>query len=144
MIRDARERGLTLAEVAQNYAANRSHNLVVGTPQFIADQMQQWLEEEASDGFNLMPAYMPGGLDDFSNKSSPSCNDAGCSAANTAATPCATTWACTARPGRSPSPAYVGTPRTAALDGSWLGPNLLCPWPAQSSRPAPCISIPAP
>lgn len=65
VIRDARERGLTLAEVAQNYAANRSHNLVVGTPQFIADQMQHWLEEDASDGFNLMPAYMPGGLDDF-------------------------------------------------------------------------------
>ena len=65
VIRDARERGLTLGEVAQNYAANRSHNLVVGTPQFIADQMQHWLEEDATDGFNLMPAYMPGGLDDF-------------------------------------------------------------------------------
>ncbi|MCU1716848.1 LLM class flavin-dependent oxidoreductase [Pseudomonas sp. 5P_3.1_Bac2] len=65
VIRDARERGLSLAQVAQNYAANRSHNLLVGTAEHIADHMQQWLEEGACDGFNLMPAYMPAGLDDF-------------------------------------------------------------------------------
>ncbi|MNH45000.1 Nitrilotriacetate monooxygenase component A [compost metagenome] len=27
--------------------------------------MQQWLEEKAVDGFNIMPASLPGDLDDF-------------------------------------------------------------------------------
>jgi len=41
---------------------------MVGTPAMIADQMQEWLETEASDGFNVMFPYLPGGLDDFVDK----------------------------------------------------------------------------
>jgi alkanesulfonate monooxygenase len=41
---------------------------MMGTPKMIADQMQEWLETEASDGFNVMFPYLPGGLDDFVNK----------------------------------------------------------------------------
>ena len=37
----------------------------VGTPKHIADQMEQWLVEEASDGFNVMFPFLPAGLDDF-------------------------------------------------------------------------------
>jgi FMN-dependent oxidoreductase (nitrilotriacetate monooxygenase family) len=37
----------------------------VGTPSTIADQMQEWLFGEASDGFNVMFPYLPDGLDDF-------------------------------------------------------------------------------
>ena len=37
----------------------------VGTPATIADQMEEWLLTEASDGFNIMFPYLPGGLDDF-------------------------------------------------------------------------------
>lgn len=40
----------------------------VGTPHSIADQMQQWLEEEGSDGFNIMFPWLPDGLDDFVDK----------------------------------------------------------------------------
>ncbi|MDB5361908.1 MAG: Nrd protein, partial [Rhodospirillales bacterium] len=38
---------------------------MVGTPAEIADTMQQWLETEASDGFNIMFPTVPAGLDDF-------------------------------------------------------------------------------
>jgi alkanesulfonate monooxygenase len=38
---------------------------MVGTPKTIADEMQEWLETEASDGFTIMFPYLPGGLDDF-------------------------------------------------------------------------------
>jgi hypothetical protein len=31
----------------------------------IADQMEQWLVEEGSDGFNVMFPFLPAGLDDF-------------------------------------------------------------------------------
>src|SRR5476649_2341553 len=41
---------------------------IMGTPKMIADQMQEWLETGASDGFNVMFPYLPGGLDDFVNK----------------------------------------------------------------------------
>ena len=41
---------------------------MIGTPAMIADQMEQWLVEEGSDGFNVMFPYLPGGLDDFVNK----------------------------------------------------------------------------
>src|ERR1700685_644941 len=40
----------------------------VGTPASIADQMEQWLTTEASDGFNIMFPYLPAGLDDFVDK----------------------------------------------------------------------------
>jgi alkanesulfonate monooxygenase SsuD/methylene tetrahydromethanopterin reductase-like flavin-dependent oxidoreductase (luciferase family) len=38
---------------------------ILGTPQMIADQMEEWLLSEACDGFNVMFPYLPGGLDDF-------------------------------------------------------------------------------
>ena len=41
---------------------------MMGTPKMIADQMEEWLETEASDGFNVMFPYLPGGLDDFVDK----------------------------------------------------------------------------
>ena len=41
---------------------------MLGTPAMIADQMEEWLVTEASDGFNVMFPYLPGGLDDFVDK----------------------------------------------------------------------------
>ena len=38
---------------------------MIGTASSIADEMEQWLDEEACDGFNIMFPYLPGGLDDF-------------------------------------------------------------------------------
>jgi FMN-dependent oxidoreductase (nitrilotriacetate monooxygenase family) len=40
----------------------------VGTPATIADEMDEWLTAEGSDGFNVMFPYLPGGLDDFVDK----------------------------------------------------------------------------
>jgi hypothetical protein len=41
---------------------------MVGTAAMIADQMEQWLVEEGSDGFNVMFSHLPAGLDDFVDK----------------------------------------------------------------------------
>ena len=38
---------------------------MVGTPKTIADEMEEWLETKASDGFTIQFPYLPGGLDDF-------------------------------------------------------------------------------
>jgi alkanesulfonate monooxygenase len=37
----------------------------VGTPASIADEMQAWIEEDGSDGFNILFPYLPAGLDDM-------------------------------------------------------------------------------
>jgi alkanesulfonate monooxygenase len=60
----ARRENLTVRELAQRLGGY-SGLAMVGTPTTIADQMQQWLEEEACDGFNIMFPYLPAGLDDF-------------------------------------------------------------------------------
>ncbi|MEI7026416.1 LLM class flavin-dependent oxidoreductase [Paenibacillus sp. y28] len=64
----ARREGLTVREVYLRFASARGHLTVIGTPEQIADRMEQWLNEEAADGFNIMPPFMPGGLDEFVDK----------------------------------------------------------------------------
>lgn len=56
---------LTIRQLYLRIAGGRGHFTVVGTPATIADQMQAWFEQEAADGFNVMPPWLPGGLDDF-------------------------------------------------------------------------------
>ncbi|HYZ64152.1 MAG TPA: LLM class flavin-dependent oxidoreductase [Acetobacteraceae bacterium] len=60
----ARRDNLTVRQLAQlvgGYAGLQ----MVGTPGEIADTMQEWLEAEASDGFNVMFPTVPAGLDEF-------------------------------------------------------------------------------
>jgi alkanesulfonate monooxygenase len=39
--------------------------LSLGTPAQVADEMEHWFKDGAADGFNVMPAYLPGSLKDF-------------------------------------------------------------------------------
>jgi alkanesulfonate monooxygenase SsuD/methylene tetrahydromethanopterin reductase-like flavin-dependent oxidoreductase (luciferase family) len=56
---------LTIRQLYERIAGGRGHFTVVGTAQTVADQMQDWFEQEAADGFNFMAPVLPGGLDDF-------------------------------------------------------------------------------
>ncbi len=38
---------------------------LIGTPTEIVDVMQDWFENDACDGFNITPAHLPGGCEDF-------------------------------------------------------------------------------
>ena len=49
-------------------AAARGHLVLVGEPRQIADRLEHWFVEEATDGFNVMPPYLPDGLDRFVDK----------------------------------------------------------------------------
>ena len=60
----ARRENLTVRQLAQRLGGY-SGLAIVGTPQSIADEMQEWLESDACDGFTIMFPYLPGGLDDF-------------------------------------------------------------------------------
>jgi alkanesulfonate monooxygenase len=46
-------------------AVTRGHAIVRGTPKKIADHIEEWFTQEGADGFNVMPPYLPGALDDF-------------------------------------------------------------------------------
>ena len=60
----ARREGLTVRQLAQRVGAYAGLEFV-GTPAQIADRMQEWLETDACDGFNVMFHTVPEGLDDF-------------------------------------------------------------------------------
>ena len=61
----ARRENLTLGELVAVVASARGHRMVRGTPEQVADQLEDWFVGGAADGFNIMPPYFPGGLDDF-------------------------------------------------------------------------------
>ncbi|MBB3181464.1 LLM class flavin-dependent oxidoreductase [Variovorax sp. Sphag1AA] len=63
----ARREGLTVRQLAQRLGGYGGLAFV-GTASTIADEMQEWLESEASDGFNIMFPWLPGGLDAFVEK----------------------------------------------------------------------------
>jgi alkanesulfonate monooxygenase SsuD/methylene tetrahydromethanopterin reductase-like flavin-dependent oxidoreductase (luciferase family) len=61
----ARRGNLTLRQTAQVVAGARGKFVVQGTPEHVADVMEEWFRTDACDGFNVMPPYLPGALDDF-------------------------------------------------------------------------------
>jgi FMN-dependent oxidoreductase (nitrilotriacetate monooxygenase family) len=63
----ARREGLTVRQLAQRLGG-WGGLAFVGTPSSIADEMQEWLETEASDGFNILFSFLPEGLDDVVDK----------------------------------------------------------------------------
>ncbi|QIR36025.1 LLM class flavin-dependent oxidoreductase [Tolypothrix sp. PCC 7910] len=60
----AQKENLTIRQLAQ-HVGSYGGLAFVGTPQTIADEMEQWLIEEGSDGFNVMFPFLPEGLNDF-------------------------------------------------------------------------------
>jgi len=63
-IKLARQEALTVRELAQRLGGY-SGLALVGTPETIADAMEEWLVERGCDGFNIMFPFLPQGLDDF-------------------------------------------------------------------------------
>jgi FMN-dependent oxidoreductase (nitrilotriacetate monooxygenase family) len=55
----------TLRELYRAIATARGHRTVVGTPEQIADAIQDWFDNGAADGFNIMPPVLPAALTDF-------------------------------------------------------------------------------
>jgi alkanesulfonate monooxygenase len=58
---------LTVRQLAQRLGGHGGLAMV-GTPKTIADEMEEWLMTEGSDGFTIQFPYLPQGLDDFVDK----------------------------------------------------------------------------
>jgi len=63
----AEEEKLTVRQLAQRYGGY-SGLAFVGTVESVADEMQKWLEEDASDGFTVVFPFLPQGLDDVAER----------------------------------------------------------------------------
>lgn len=57
--------GWTLAELGRWYGSSLSFAKFVGTAEMVAAEMEQWILDGAADGFVIMPATMPTGVDRF-------------------------------------------------------------------------------
>ncbi|MFZ2007074.1 MAG: LLM class flavin-dependent oxidoreductase, partial [Stellaceae bacterium] len=56
----------TLRQLLGYLAGARGHYVTAGTPEQIADLIEDWFEDGAADGFNIMPPLLPAQLDIFS------------------------------------------------------------------------------
>ena len=59
------ERGMTIREIGRVLGMSQAHRVLYGTPESMADDMQEWLEAGACDGFNLLFAHYPAPLEEF-------------------------------------------------------------------------------
>nr|XP_023907893.1 uncharacterized protein LOC112019607 [Quercus suber] len=67
---------LTVRQIAQRYGGYAGLAFV-GSPKEIADEMEKWLLEGASDGFTIVMPYLPQGLDDVASRLVPELQNRG-------------------------------------------------------------------
>ena len=59
IVRIVGNEGLTLRELLARFAGGRGHYTTAGTPEQIADLIEDWCTDGAADGFNYMPPVIP-------------------------------------------------------------------------------------
>ncbi len=59
-----RRENMTIRQLYKSVAGGGGFHLI-GTASQIVDVMEQWIDAEACDGFNITPTHLPGGCEDF-------------------------------------------------------------------------------
>ncbi len=65
MLDMAKRNNFTIRQLYLAVAAGNGHYVAIGSANQIADVMEHWFTDEAADGFNYVPAALPGGIRDF-------------------------------------------------------------------------------
>lgn len=65
MIDIARKHNFTIRQLYEYIASARGHWTLIGTPEQVVDELQNWFENEGADGFNILPPTTPASLNDF-------------------------------------------------------------------------------
>lgn len=60
-----RREGLTVRQLISRLGGGRGHRTFSGTPEQVADTIEEWFTSGAADGFNVMPPVLPSGLETF-------------------------------------------------------------------------------
>jgi FMN-dependent oxidoreductase (nitrilotriacetate monooxygenase family) len=61
----ARRDRLTVRQLIGRLGGGRGHRTFAGTPEQVADTIEEWSAAGAADGFNVMPPALPSGLETF-------------------------------------------------------------------------------
>ncbi|NEU32160.1 LLM class flavin-dependent oxidoreductase [bacterium LRH843] len=61
----AKRENLTIRQLYKRVAGSRGHRIIYGTPEQIADQLDDWVKNKGADGYNLMFPYLPGSFTEF-------------------------------------------------------------------------------
>lgn len=61
----ARRERLTVRQLIGRLGGGRGHRTFAGTPEQVADAIEEWYRSGAADGFNIMPPVLPSGLEAF-------------------------------------------------------------------------------
>ncbi|MBV9445412.1 MAG: LLM class flavin-dependent oxidoreductase [Streptosporangiaceae bacterium] len=61
----ARRDNLTVRQLIGRLGGGRGHRTFAGTPEQVADTIEEWASAGAADGFNVMPPALPSGLESF-------------------------------------------------------------------------------
>lgn len=73
----ARRERLTVRQLIARLGGGRGHRTFTGTPEQVADAIEDWFREGAADGFNIMPPVLPSGLEAFVDHVVPILRDRG-------------------------------------------------------------------
>ncbi|HST86645.1 MAG TPA: LLM class flavin-dependent oxidoreductase [Kineosporiaceae bacterium] len=68
---------LTVRQVIARLGGGRGHRTFTGTPEQVADTIEQWFKQGAADGFNIMPPLLPSLLETFVDQVVPILQDRG-------------------------------------------------------------------
>ncbi len=60
--------GLTMRQLLGKLAGARGHFVMAGTPEQVADTIEDWVDTGAADGFNVMPLLLPHMLNVFADE----------------------------------------------------------------------------
>jgi FMN-dependent oxidoreductase (nitrilotriacetate monooxygenase family) len=63
----ARREKLTVRQLIARLGGGRGHRTFTGTPEQVADAIEDWFAAGAADGFNVMPPALPSGLELFAD-----------------------------------------------------------------------------
>ncbi|GAB7192825.1 LLM class flavin-dependent oxidoreductase [Kineococcus sp. NUM-3379] len=72
-----RREGLTVRQVIARLGGGRGHRTFTGTPEQVADTLEEWFRAGAADGFNVMAPLLPSVLEAFVDQVVPVLQDRG-------------------------------------------------------------------
>lgn len=67
MLGIARRNNYTIRQMLQSVAIGNGHHTVIGTPEQVAQVMEEWFTAGAADGFNILPAISPVSISEFAD-----------------------------------------------------------------------------
>lgn len=65
VLRTAKENHYTVRDILHEINSVREHATITGTPEQVANKIETWFRSGAVDGFNIMPAELPLGAEQF-------------------------------------------------------------------------------